>query len=355
MEFEILKKDKMTPKERSIALSKNLEVDRIQCCPMMGVTFSSYIGIDTYDYYHSSENMAALEIELFKRFGHDSVGIGMSLRGLAEAMGSKITFPQNGISYVEEPVLKNYEQLSDLKLIDPWSDGKLPLRLKALDIVNKKIGHLVDVGSDIPGPLSAASAIRGTDALLKDLIKRPKQAHELLEIVTENSLKLIDVFGEMGVGFCISDPVASTSLISPKQYQEFAMPYTKRCFDRMKKHTGSTGTLHICGKSKSIWELMLQTGMSNLSLDNCESLEEAKNLVGDKVSISGNIPPVKVIRDGSLKDIEDYAKKCIKEGYDNPKGFVLSSGCQIPMGTKEENVQAMMDAARKYGSLPINL
>ena len=34
---------------------------------------------------------------------------------------------------------------------------------------------------------------------------------------------------------------------------------------------------------------------------------------------------------------------------DSPKGFILATGCQLPIGTPEENVDAFIYAARKYG------
>lgn len=353
MEFEILKQDAMTPKERSIAFSKGEPIDRIPCCPAMGVTMTPYINHKTYDYYHRPEVMADLEVALFRRFGHDGVGVGMSLRGIAEAMGTKLHFPEQGISSVKTPILKDWDGISHLKIIDPWKDGKIPLRLEALRLVQKRLGHVVDVGSDIPGPLSAASAVVGTDQLLKAMIKNPQKVHALLEVVTENCIQVIEALCELGVGLCFSDPVASTSLISPKQYRKFALPYTKRCYDRKKELTGTTGTLHICGRSKDIWQDMLETGMSNLSLDNCESLSEAKRAVGDQVVISGNIPPVKIVNAGPTEAIITSAKKCIEEAYDNPKGFILSTGCQIPLGTDMKHVDCVMQAARTYGRYPL--
>ncbi|MHC4600819.1 MAG: uroporphyrinogen decarboxylase family protein, partial [Planctomycetota bacterium] len=33
----------------------------------------------------------------------------------------------------------------------------------------------------------------------------------------------------------------------------------------------------------------------------------------------------------------------------NPKGFVLSTGCEVPPATPAENVRAFMDTAREIG------
>ncbi|MFD3157820.1 uroporphyrinogen decarboxylase family protein [Haloimpatiens sp. FM7330] len=348
-----IKPDQMTPKERMEAFSKGEEIDRILCMPQMGVTMAPLMGITTHEYYHSAERMAELEMFLFNKIRPDSVGVGTTLRGVAEALGSKVGYPENGISYLEEPVLKDIREADNLEPADPYKDGKLPLCIKALKIVKKELGDLVDVGSDIAGPFSAAAAVVGTDKLLRALIKYPKKLHTLLEIVTESNLRIIEAFADIGVGLCMSDPVASSSLISVKQFREFAMPYEKKCIGKMRELTGKGSSIHMCGKSKEIWESLLETGITTLSIDNAEDMEEAKNLIGDRVCIVGNVKPVDTMKNGTVEDVMNEARECINKAHDSKKGFILSTGCQIPMGAPIENIQALMNAAKIYGSYPI--
>lgn len=58
---------------------------------------------------------------------------------------------------------------------------------------------------------------------------------------------------------------------------------------------------------------------SVVSADNCESLQELKKSFGERVSISGNLTPVEVLKDGTQEEIEANVKKCIWEAGDNPK------------------------------------
>ncbi|HBA05426.1 MAG TPA: methylcobamide--CoM methyltransferase, partial [Clostridium sp.] len=37
------------------------------------------------------------------------------------------------------------------------------------------------------------------------------------------------------------------------------------------------------------------------------------------------------------------------------KGYILSTGCQIPMHTPMKNIEAFMDAGKLYGKYPIDL
>jgi len=349
-----IEKDEMTPKERMSAFAKGEEIDRIPCFPFMGDTMTPLIGKKLSAYYHSPEVMAEVEIACFKMFGHDGVGVGPGLHAIPEAMGTKLKFPDNGVAFVSEPFLQDYADLDKLSPADPYSDGRLPLYLKALRIVNEEIGDQVSVGSGVGGPFTAAAGLRGTENFLRDLRKNPEMAHRLLELVTESALRYIDAVCDMGLTPSIAEPTATGTLISAGQFQIFAVPYLKKYVERIVERCGKGPSLHICGNSKSIWQCMVDTGAPLLSLDNQVDLAEAKEAVGDKVCLMGNVRPVETIRRGTREQILAEAKECLRKAYDNPKGFILATGCQIPVGTPPENIIALMDAARIYGRMPID-
>lgn len=345
----------MTPKERIIAFSKGQEIDRIICVPDMGVTMVPFLGITARDYYQSAELMAELEIALFKRLRHDSASISTSLRGVAQAMGAKVGYPEYGISYLLEPAISSPDQIENLKVVNPLKDGNLPVLLKAIKLTKDALFDQVDVGAAMSGPFSVAASVVGTENLLKWMIKCPEKVHTLMEIVTESNNRYIEEVAKLGVSIGFADPVSSTSLISPKQFREFSLPALTKNIQKIKETTGSAPGIHICGKSKDLWEDVVNAGVSNFSIDNAEDLEEAKNMIGDRVIVTGNVPPVDVLYAGTKEDIFASVKDCIKKGHDSKKGYILSTGCQIPMHTPIEKIEMFMEAGKLYGSYPILL
>lgn len=348
-------KEEMTPKERIVAFSKGEEIDRIICVPDMGVTMAPFIGVTARDYYHSAQLMADLEIALFKRLHHDGVSISTSLRGVAEAMGSKVGYPEYGISYLIEPAINSIDQIESLKVVDPLKDGNLPTLLEAIRITREALMDKVDVGAAMSGPFSVAASVVGTENLLKWMIKYPKKVHTLMDIVAESNNRYIEAVAKLGVSIGFADPVSSTSLISPKQFREFSLPALKKNINKIKEKTGGAPGIHICGKSKELWEDVVNAGISNFSIDNAEDLEEAKNIMGDRVVITGNVPPVDIVYRGEKEAIFKSVKECIKKGHDSKKGYILSTGCQIPMHTPIENIEMFMEAGKTYGKYPIDL
>ncbi|ACA55419.1 methylcobamide--CoM methyltransferase [Clostridium botulinum] len=348
-------KEEMTPKERIVAFSKGEEIDRIICVPDMGVTMAPFIGVTARDYYHSAQLMADLEIALFKRLRHDGVSISTSLRGVAEAMGSKVGYPEYGISYLIEPAINSIDEIESLKVVDPLKDGNLPTLLEAIKLTRDALMDEVDVGAAMSGPFSVAASVVGTENLLKWMIKYPKKVHTLMDIVAESNNRYIEEVAKLGVSIGFADPVSSTSLISPKQFREFSLPALRKNINKIKEKTGGAPGIHICGKSKELWEDVVNAGISNFSIDNAEDLEEAKNIMGDRVVITGNVPPVDVVYRGKKEAIFKSVKECIKKGHDSKKGYILSTGCQIPMHTPIENIEMFMEAGKTYGKCPIDL
>jgi MtaA/CmuA family methyltransferase len=348
-------KEEMTPKERMEAFSKGMEIDRLICIPDMGATMVPFIGVTAKDYYHSARLMADLEIALFRRLHHDSVGISTSLRGVAEAMGAKVGYPDYAISYLLKPAINSINEIESLKVVDPVKDGKLPILIEALKLTKDALKDEVDVSASMSGPFSVAASVVGTENLLKWMIKYPQKVHTLMEIVAESNNRYIEEVAKLGISIGFADPVSSTSLISPKQFREFSLPALQKNVNKIKEKTGSSPGIHICGKSREIWEDVVSTGISNFSIDNVEDLEEAKKIMGDRVVITGNVPPVDVLYAGTKEDIFKSVKQCIRKGYDSKKGYVLSTGCQIPMHTPMENIEMFMEAGKLYGKYPMNL
>ena len=74
-----------------------------------------------------------------------------------------------------------------------------------------------------------------------------------------------------------------------------------------------------------------------------------KEAVGDRMMILGNVPPVDVLKNGTIDDVIHSVQQCLIKCSDSPMGYMLAVGCQIPVGTPIENLRAYVYAARRYG------
>ncbi|ATW27791.1 uroporphyrinogen decarboxylase family protein [Candidatus Formimonas warabiya] len=345
--------DEMTPLERAAAMAAGRDYDRIPCRPSLGEQPTRLTGVTVSQYLNSARIMAEAHLQAFKIYGHDGVSVGPDQFGLPEALGAKMAYYVDDIPQVPEPAVKTYRDLTKLKMIDPFKDGRFPLYWEALDILRERMGHLVKVGTGIGGPFTAAALLRGTANFLKDLRQHPEDAHRLLAFTTDNIIRYLEACREKGFGCGLGEPCASNTLISPRQFQDFVQPYLSRIGAWFREKTGGGYSLHICGKTRKIWLPMVESGASSISLDGAADLGEAKKVIGHRVGLRGSVSPVEVMFQGDRESILRAAKECIMMAYDSPKGYVLGTGCRVPLGTSRENIVALMDGARMYGKMPL--
>ncbi len=342
-------RDEMTSKERREAYFRGEEVDRLPCAIMFEETAAVYAGINVEEYYFDSNKMLESEKFIVREFGAESCGINVTLRGLGEALGSKMGYSDSRASFLIDPVLKDYKMLYNMDVVNPYKDGRLPIVLQALGKIKKELGDEASVGSGVSGPVSAASAIRGTENLMRDFIQNKEGLHKLLDFIVECNLAYVEaVYREHGLMCGIGDPISCGNLISPKKFKEFSKPYLSKMIDGMYKITGKKPSLHICGRTKGIWNDLRDLNISTFSVDNCEDMGEVKNALGDKVCLVGNVDPVSIIRNGTVEDVYRTVKNCIEKAADSPNGYIVGSGCDIPGGAPIENIKAVIEATKKY-------
>jgi uroporphyrinogen-III decarboxylase len=82
-------------------------------------------------------------------------------------------------------------------------------------------------------------------------------------------------------------------------------------------------------------------------LDGYTDIFKAKEILGDHMCIMGDVPP-SLLTLGTPEQVENYVKKLIDE-VGKGGGYILCTGCELPIDTKEENYRAMLETAKSYG------
>lgn len=339
----------LTPKERATRYAKGEEVDRIPTTLSAGETMALTYGYDMREYYFSAEQIVDVENRFYGEVKQDAMSVGLGLHGMAEAVGSKIKYSQNSLLYVETPVLKKIEERSQLRPVDVEKDGRIPVVIEALNRLQEQYGEEFNVSTSLGGPFTFVVGLLGAENFLKATRKNTEAAHELLQFATDNIIHVCkEIHARTGASTSLAEPLAAMNLLSLKQFQEFVKPYVKQIVTELNTVQTATG-MHICGYTHDRWEDIMDTGIIAFSVDNCERMEDLKRVCGSRIGIIGNIPPVEILRNGSLQDVKDSVIDCILQGGDSPNGFTLSPGCQVPANCPVENLQMMLEAAYEYG------
>lgn len=341
-------KDQMTPMERAKALAKGEDVDRIQCNPNLSNGIARVLGCRISEFNHSARTLADAVIATHRRFGGDGAKVFTDLFLIAEAMGAKMKCPEDDTVDLLHPAINDVSQIYRLEPINPYKDCRLPIHIEAMKYVQDQIGEEVPCTALIVGPFTSAFFLIGVENMTKLLLRNPEAVHKLCEISLESCIKFAEAAIQQGVGISIAEPLSSCTVISPKHFRTYAYPYIKRFVDYIKSK-GKGTSIHICGKTDSIWNDLADMGLGAVSIDNVASLSKCVESVGDRMKIMGNVDPSSIMYAGTREEVRRATIKCVQEGWKSPKGYGIMSGCGLPVETPLQNIDAMLETAREIG------
>lgn len=345
--------DEMAPKERMLAVLQGKNVDRLLVSPLILNFASRSLNLTVRNFCTNGKNMGDANIACFKKYRHDIVYIFSTTSTLAEAMGTKMYFPEDDAPQVETPFIQTREDLKKLKPVNPEEDGRLPVYLEAVKRCVDAIGNEVFIVPVIGAPFTTSAALRGTETFIKELYTDPELIHTVMKVATLSVKYLIDACVKAGGVPVTVEPVATGSMISEKHFREFVLPYLKEVYAHILSYR-LPGVLHICGKTKRVIQCMAESGADILSIDNID-LTEARELVGDMICLMGNVSPSDGMLKGNPEVITAMVRDCVSKASGSPKGFVLATGCEVPIETPHENMMAFLEAGRRFARLPIHV
>lgn len=341
-------KDTQTSLERVLSYLQGVNPQRIACFPLILNHATRAIGMPVAKCIQNAELFGKAHVAAYRRYGNDLITFLSTTSTLAEAMGQKMNFIEDDAPQLADPLIKELDDIKRAKIPDFTRDGRLPVYLQATEYAVAEVGGEVCVSTVLAGAFTTAAALRGADVFVRDLYKNKEWVHQLLDICCEAGLKFIDEILKRKALPIIVEPIGSASLVSPRMFDEFVAPYLKRMADRI--HTDGGGlpaVLHICGKTKPNWKPMRTAEFDIWSLDAVD-IGEAKAFAGDRVTLVGNLTPANLLKN-TVDQIDAEAKIICEKAMGSPRGFILGSGCEVPINTPPQNVDALINAARRYG------
>ena len=336
--------DHVTPKERIGHFLSGKPTDRVPCVPFILNHAARVLGVTVHEFATDGVVMGRANVAAWRRYGHDLITIFTDTAILAEALGTQLDFPDDDAARVRTPAVSLPEDIDRIASVDARKAGRLPVYLEAVRHCVREVGDQVFVSCCYPAPFTVAATLRGTSQLARDLYRNPKLAKVMLAKATKLVEDFAEAVAEAGGIPALVDPVASGSVISPAAFVEFAMPGIVSGLAKIRS-LGMPPILHICGRTATILEQMADTGAAVLSIDQIP-LADARRRVGSRVCLMGNVRPTETMLNGTPDMVREEARQCLRDARDNPGGFILAPGCEVPLNTPPENVMALLEVAR---------
>jgi len=293
----------------------------------------------------SGEKYANAQAEAFALYGYDGV---MDLEGVSaesEAFGCELSKSENESPTVISPRIQHYDELEQLEIPDFEKSSVLQRQFNVIKALRRLVAEDVPIYANVQCPFRSAAMLRGLNNFLLDLIENAPDVHALLEVTTLMAILYGKRLIEAGADILMpSNPLGSGNIISKQHYEKFVFPYEKRMVDSFRE-TGIPTILHICGKTQDRLCLIADTGYDGVSVDSIIDLDQAGRDVGNKICLVGNLDVFQPLRNGTPQDVTKGALECIK-AKNSGGGFMLSGSCEIIPDTPEQNLIALIEAAR---------
>ena len=269
---------------------------------------------------------------------------------LAGAVGVPLALPEDEPAICNGPRLHSLREVGQLEPVDVGGYGRVAAWLEAVRLLKRYFGDEVYLrGNCDQCPFALASLMRGSADWMMDLMEEDKHedARKLLDYCCGVTIAFVRLMAETGAHMVSNgDSAAGPSVVSPRLYRAFAMPYEKRVAAAAHE-LGLPYMLHICGKTELILEDMVATGADALEIDHKTDARRARDILNGRTTFTGNIDPSAVLALGTPQMVREKTKELLDVFRNTPR-FILNAGCAIPSTTPPENLRALIKTAREY-------
>lgn len=252
----------------------------------------------------------------------------------------------------KEPLIKNLSDVKKISIPEKCFYEEIGCGDRQREMMKLVGNRLCLIGDCDSATLAFYLNLRGYNNAMIDLIEQPELVHATMEKGVAIAIEKGKFNIDLGIKILrLNDSVANMSVISPKHWREFIFPHIKDVCDELHHYDPEVKVYcHICGNIIPIVKDLVKTGLDCIGpLDPLGGFTpgQAREIVGDRVSLMGGVNTLSFINNTSKQIIEE-AKMCILEAGKRG-GYILSSGCVIPRGASKENLRALRIATEKYG------
>lgn len=195
---------------------------------------------------------------------------------------------------------------------------------------------------------------------LKSMVAEKELIQRYMKLTTEGAVSFVRAQLEAGVDGIIGGNdwcFKSGPMFSPENFRDFFVPHLKRIVDLCHQY-GVPYIKHLDGNTETLLDLLVD----EVGIDGHHPFEptagmdiaKMKQRYRDRLTVIGNLDCGELLSNGTTQQVIDQTKKIIQE-VSPGGGHIFSSSNSIHDAVKMENLYAMLDTVKKYGTYPISI
>lgn len=301
------------------------------------------------DLCKNPELAAEVSLQPYRTFGMDGVIMFSDILIPPEAMGMEVVFGDGGPTFVHP--LRSAADIEGLRVPDPNEHtGFVMALLKRLraELASDPETTLIGFAGS-PWTLATYMVEGGGSrhfAKIKGLMyENPTLLHTLLGKLSETVTLYLNAQIEAGAQVVqLFDTWGG--ILSEDEYRRFILPYHQQIISGLKRDTAPV-ILYV-NNSRGLLPLMAEANPDVISVDPMTSLTAARQIVGSRFALQGNLDPVILL--GSPAVLESHVRAILKEGGN--QGFIFNLGHGILPPTPVENVRLLVNLVKESALAP---
>jgi uroporphyrinogen decarboxylase len=284
---------------------------------------------------------AEVSMQPFRVVGVDAVIVFSDILIVAEAMGMQLDVPDSG-PVLSNPV-RNLPAVRRLRDFDPERDTRFVG--DAIRAICKEAGPTVPVIGFAAAPWTLACYMiegrtRGDISHAKQILRHePELMRELLERIARVTASYLK--SQIAAGASVIQLFDTwAGELSEAEYSAFELPTTQMIYDLIAAE-GVPKILYTKG-SNHLLKRLGQSGANVISVDWRVDLAEAREILGPKLALQGNIDPSILL--GAEEEVRAAALAAV--GKTSGIGHILNLGHGILPSTPVANARAFVEAGQ---------
>ena len=297
------------------------------------------------------EAAAEVTIQQVDILGVDAAILFSDILVPLEKMGAPLEFHEKRGPVFPQPVR---DRAAVEKLAVPDPELELPYVLDTIRLLRRELATKVPLIGFSGAPFTLATyLIEGGSSRQFLLTKKmmytdPMLYHDLLVKITDCTIEYLAAQAAAGAqALQIFDSWAG--VLAPNDFGQFALPYVQRIIATLKERGVTVPIIYFANNGATLLPQSLTSGADVLGLDWRIRLDDAVKVVGQRVSLQGNMDPIALLlppakMEALIRDILDQAK--------GARGHIFNLGHGIVPEIPPEQAKFFVEAVHRLSKKP---
>ncbi len=340
----------MTSAERVAAAMSHREADRVPLLLALTTHGARELGLSIREYFSEPAAMVEGQLRMQARYGHDFLGAFSYASLELEAWGGETLYRDDGPPNAGAPIVQRPEQILSLRPPEVKDARCLRGTLEVLAGL-KASGRNVPVTGTVMAPFSLPVMQLGFERYFQVMFERPELLDRLMRVNEEFCVDWANSQLRAGADAIVFfDPCSSPTITPPQFARKTGFAVARRTISRIE---GPVLTHFGSGQCLGVIDDLCATGTVGIGSSSMDDLRQLKDACRGRLLVVGNLNGIEMRR-WSAETAEAQVKQALAAAAPGG-GFVLSdTHGEIPWQVPEEVLSAIAQAARRWGSYPLN-